>query len=299
MSLIVITGLAAEARIAVANDVPMIVGAGRADRLAADLEAAIAGGSRRLLSFGVAGALAPGLQAGDLVVAHGVRDGARRLSCDPVWRAAMSERLRRSSVQHQQEQGRATGARDNSELPPSHGLFRFSGDDRWQPIADSGAGPSLFADIAGVDSPLADAAGKAELFDTSGSVAVDMESAIVARAAERHGLPFAILRVIADPAHRPLPSSALVAMRSDGEVDIAAVLGALLRNPQELPALLRLALDSRAAFSVLVRARALLGPDFASADPAKLSSRHGVARRVQLAATRRAQYQEARASTGA
>jgi adenosylhomocysteine nucleosidase len=297
MSLIVITGLAAEARIAVANDVPMIVGAGRADRLAADLEAAIAGGSRRLLSFGVAGALAPGLQAGDLVVAHGVRDGARRLSCDPVWRAAMSERLRRSSLQ--QEQGRATGARDNFELPPSHGLFRFGRDDCWKPIADSGAGPSLFADIAGVDSPLADAAGKAELFGTSGSVAVDMESAIVARAAQRHGLPFAILRVIADPAHRPLPSSALVAMRSDGEVDIAAVLGALVRNPQELPALLRLALDSRAAFSVLVRARALLGPDFASAEPAKLSSRHGVARRVQPAATRRAQYQEARASTGA
>jgi hypothetical protein len=66
-----------------------------------------------------------------------------------------------------------------------------------------------------------------------------------------------------------------------------------------LPALLRLALDSREAFSVLVRARALLGPDFASADPAKLSSRHGVARRIQPAAARRAQYGAARASTGA
>jgi hypothetical protein len=77
------------------------------------------------------------------------------------------------------------------------------------------------------------------------------------------------------------------------------VLGALVRNPQELPALLRLAFDSREAFSALVRARALLGPDFASVDPAKLSSRHGVARRIQPAAARPAQYRAARASTGA
>ena len=92
------------------------------------------------------------------------------------------------------------------------------------------------------------------------------ESAIVARAAERHGLPFAILRVIADPAHRPLPSAALVAMRADGGIDVAAVLGALLRNPAQLPALIRLGLDSREAFSALVRARALLGANFAGVD---------------------------------
>jgi nucleoside phosphorylase len=257
MSLTVITGLAAEARIAVATHVTMIIGAGRAERLAADLETAIARGAQRLLSFGIAGALAPQLQAGDLVVAQGVRAGPRRLSCDPVWRSAMSDRLQGSSSSQPDE--------SLSQPPSSGGLFRFGADEGWRPIAEAG-GQSPSADIVGVDAPLADAAGKAALFAATGAAAVDMESAIVARAARRHGLPFAILRVIADPAHRPLPSAALVAMRADGEVDLAAVVGELIRNPGQLPALIRLALDSRDAFSALVSARALLGADFASVD---------------------------------
>ena len=40
-------------------------------------------------------------------------------------------------------------------------------------------------------------------------------------------------------------------MRADGEVDLAAVLGALIREPGQLPALIRLGLDSRRAFSAL------------------------------------------------
>jgi hypothetical protein len=263
MSLTVITGLAAEARIAVAMHVTMIVGAGRAERLAADLEAAIARGARRLLSFGIAGALAPQLLAGDLIVAQGVRDRGRRLSCDPVWRSAMSGRLQGASPQASPDDPPAPGG--DRQATPSCGLFRFGGEAGWRPIADAG-GQSPCADIVGVDAPLADAPGKAALFAATGAAAVDMESAIVARAARRHGLPFAILRVIADPAHRPLPSAALVAMRADGEVDLAAVVGALLRDPGQLPALIRLALDSRDAFSALVSARALLGADFASAD---------------------------------
>jgi adenosylhomocysteine nucleosidase len=265
MSLTVITGLAAEARIAVATHVTMIIGAGRADRLAADLEAAIARGARRLLSFGIAGALAPRLQAGDLIIAEHVRDGARRLSCDPAWRTAMSERLRGSSTGAQPDECFPFAPNGNPETPPSSGLFRFGRNDGWRPIVDAGS-QSLVADIAGVDAPIADAASKTALFAATGAAAVDMESTIVARAALRHGLPFAILRVIADPAHRPLPNAALVAMRADGEVDLAAVLGALIRDPFQLPALIRLALDSGGAFSALVRARALLGADFASAD---------------------------------
>jgi len=260
MSLIVVTGLAAEARIAIAADVPLIVGAGRADRLATELEAAIAGGARRLLSFGVAGALSPRLLPGDLVVAQGVRDGAHRLSCDPTWHAAICTQLQRSAA------GPIRGAPSapaNDLTPTSSAVFRYNRNGGWRPIVDLD-GSWRWAEIAGVDAPIADASEKRELFAAAGSVAVDMESTFVAQAARRHSLPFAILRVIADPASRPLPYAALVAMRADGEIDTAAVLGALLRNPSQLPALLRLALDSRAAFSALARVRALLGPSFAS-----------------------------------
>ena len=264
MSLIVVTGLAAEARIAAAPDVQTIIGAGRSARLAADIEAAIAGGARRLLSFGVAGALSPQLRAGDLVVAHGVTYGAWRLSCDLTWRAAISRRLQGLSTDPDQIRQVPGMAGEKGESLPA-GLYRYGRNGGWRPIAGSARSFSP-AEIAGVDAPLADVRGKRDLLEATDSVAVDMESAIAAQAARRHVLPFAIVRVIADPAQRPLPAAALCAMREDGEIDTTAVVGALARNPCQLPGLIRLAVDSRNAFSALVRVRALLGADFASAN---------------------------------
>src|SRR5579863_2323943 len=259
MSLIVVTGLAAEARIATTADEAMIVGAGRAERLAADLEAAIVRGARRLLSFGVAGGLSPQLQPGDLVVAHGVRDGRHNFSCDPEWREEMSRRLQWSPWRPRHAGDNAHGEQ------PAAAVLRFGDGGGWRPLLNAARRSSL-ADIAGAHAPVAEASDKAALFETSGAIAVDMESVIVARAAQRHSLPFAILRVIADPADQSLPRSALTAMRADGEVNIGAVLGRLLRNPSEVSALARLAVDARKAFAALARARAILGSDFASLD---------------------------------
>jgi adenosylhomocysteine nucleosidase len=266
MSLIVVTGLAAEARIAVSTDTT-IIGAGRASRLSRDLEAAIAGGARRLLSFGVAGALVPQLQSGDLILAHGVRDGQDALPCDPEWRHAMSRRLR-SAVARPRSSDEFSPAQASSS---AGALFRFDRKIGWRSLADMGTRYPI-AEIAGSDSPVADDIGKTALFAATGAVAVDMESVIVARAAQRHGLPFAILRVVADPSHRELPSAALVAMRADGEVDVGSVLAALLRDLRQVPTLARLALDARCAFSALAQARATLGPDFASLDPDEFRS---------------------------
>jgi adenosylhomocysteine nucleosidase len=271
MSLAVVTGLAAEARIAVAPRGAMLVGAGRTERLAAELEAAIARGARRLLSFGVAGALAPCLRAGDLVIAHAVLDGGRRLECDADWRNAMSGRLLGAASHSPADERDGGGGHADMEPPTASGLLRFSEGGAWRPLARGGP-RRLLADIAGVGAPVADAAAKAALFAATGAAAVDMESAVVARAAQRHGLPFAILRVIADPAHRPLPGAALVAMGADGEVDLLAVLRALIREPRQLPALIRLARDSRGAFAALGRARSALGEDFGSLDLAGLAA---------------------------
>jgi hypothetical protein len=100
----------------------------------------------------------------------------------------------------------------------------------------------------------------------SGAVAVDMESHVAARLAAHYGLPFAALRIIADPAERSLPAAALVGMRPDGSTDIAAVLRALGRRPSDLPALIRTALDARAAFAALHRDRRTLCALFGFAD---------------------------------
>ena len=42
--------------------------------------------------------------------------------------------------------------------------------------------------------------------------------------------------------------------------DIAAMIRSVLRRPRELPALLRTALDARAARATMIRGRRLLGP---------------------------------------
>ena len=116
------------------------------------------------------------------------------------------------------------------------------------------------ASIAGIERPAADRAAKLRLHAALGVVAVDMESHIAARLAAARKLPFAALRAIADPAERDLPPAALLALKPDGSPDLRAVLLSLMRRPAQLPALLRLAFDARAAFAALLRGRRALGP---------------------------------------
>ena len=47
-------------------------------------------------------------------------------------------------------------------------------------------------------------------------------------------LSFAAVRVVIDPAYRPLPQAALVGMRSDGKADVWAVARSLLRQPRQI-----------------------------------------------------------------
>jgi hypothetical protein len=114
--------------------------------------------------------------------------------------------------------------------------------------------------IVGVREPIAHAQAKRRLHETTGAIAVDMESHMVARAAEQHGVPFAAIRVVVDPVERTIPRSALAGSRSDGTVDPRAVLRSLVRYPGDLFGLIRMSLDARAARATLVRGRDLLGP---------------------------------------
>lgn len=114
--------------------------------------------------------------------------------------------------------------------------------------------------FAGGDMIAATAARKAELHRASGAIAVDMESHRAARAAQRHGLPFAAARVISDAADRTLPPAARVGMKSDGNVDLPAVLRSLLMSPWQLPALVRTGLEAETAFRALLRGHRMLGP---------------------------------------
>lgn len=101
---------------------------------------------------------------------------------------------------------------------------------------------------------------KSQLHRETGALAVDLESAAVAEACQAAGKPFAVIRAIADPASRRLPSLALDALDAEGRPRAMKVAAGLLRRPLELPGLIRVGLDSRAALSALDAAVGRLGP---------------------------------------
>jgi hopanoid-associated phosphorylase len=212
--LIVVSGLAAEARIASGRGVHLIVGGGDATRLAGDIDRAIGDGGNALLSFGMAGGLQPGTAPGRVVIPSEVVSGKERFAADQDW----TQRLR-------------------ARLPESMGQ-----------------------NVAGVDAPVTSLPAKEALRASTGAAAVDMESHVVARAAARDRLPFAVLRAIADPAERALPDAAIAGMGHDGRADLRAVLWSLARNPAQLPSLLRIAADARRAMVALTRCKRVLGP---------------------------------------
>jgi adenosylhomocysteine nucleosidase len=112
--------------------------------------------------------------------------------------------------------------------------------------------------IATMPAPVATAADKAALFRATGAAAVDLESGAVARVAARWALPFGMLRAVCDPAMRDLPPAALAALDSRGTIGLGRIAAALLRQPAQLPALLRLAGEARAARAALAGAAARL-----------------------------------------
>ena len=119
-------------------------------------------------------------------------------------------------------------------------------------------GAPIMGAIYGGGQIVASAAAKSALHARTGAVAVDLESAAVARVAARFGLPFAVLRAICDPADRDLPRAALVALDQAGRIGAVRVAWAVLSRPQEIPALIRLGGDAaRARHALVTRVRAI------------------------------------------
>jgi len=211
--MIVVVGLEFEARIA-AGFGAQVICSGDGRNLADKLSNAITDDCRGLVSFGVAGGLAPELKPGDCVVGSAVLSESGRVDLDSYWSKILL-----------------------------------------QAIPDA-----VLGELAGVSAPVADPRAKRTLHAKTGAIAVDMESHIVAQVAKARGLPVAAIRVITDPSIRALPPVALAALRPNGTTDIGAMIRFLIRQPSQLPALLRTALDARAARASLLRGRRLVGP---------------------------------------
>jgi adenosylhomocysteine nucleosidase len=212
---VVLVGLAFEARIAAGRGV-LVVCRGSGCELSGVLQPALQEGCRSIISFGVAGGLAPDLRAGDVVVASAIRDSHVVWQTDPIW---------------------------------SKKLLATAPDIRHGPVI-------------GVDSAVLEPAAKRALYAGTGAVAVDMESHLVARAADAHNLAFAAVRVVVDPVHRAIPEAALMAIGPAGIADISPVLREIMAHPSQLGAFVRVAVDAYFARIALARVRRIVGPNF-------------------------------------
>jgi hopanoid-associated phosphorylase len=225
----VVTGLRMEARRVRGLDLAVACSGGSPDKARSEAARLVADGAAALVSFGLAGGLAPELRPGDLLLPETVRGaGAASWSVDPIWRERVHARL-------------AAG-----------GLNSIPGA------------------IVGSDNIVATASEKRALYEATGAQAVDMESHWVATVATVAGLPFLVVRALADPYDQVVPQVAREALRPDGRVRIRATLGGVIRQPGELMALLRLGRQSARGLASLRRAATRAGPAF-SFDPSRVA----------------------------
>jgi adenosylhomocysteine nucleosidase len=210
MKVAAITGIEAEARIARRAGLEAAASGGRAVRTLALAETFLHEGADALLSFGIAGALAPHLATGALLLPRLVldEDGSHH-AVDETWRARVEKML--AAAGRAVESGVMLGAAEAAATP----------------------------------------ARKAALFQATGSIAVDLESHLVARASAAAKRPFLVLRAIADPASRALPPAAVNGLDENGAPALGRVLSSVLRDPTQIPALIRLAGDTRTALFAL------------------------------------------------
>lgn len=112
--------------------------------------------------------------------------------------------------------------------------------------------------LVGVEKVVCARDSKAALRSETGAAAVDMESHIAAAYAAKAGIPFAALRVIADPATRALPEITQTALKPNGDIDLRKVLRGVARNPLTLRQLVSTGIDFNRALRSLRGCRGFL-----------------------------------------
>jgi hopanoid-associated phosphorylase len=208
-----VTGLALEARIARGRGVHAVPTGGDAGRVTRIIECELSRGAAAIISFGIAGGIAPSVAPGTWVVGRAVVTRVGRISANAAWAEALGARL--------------PGA--------------------------------LVVDIASSDAIVATREAKRALHRSTGASVVDNESGIVAEVAAARGVPFAVFRVVSDPASRSLPAVAAIGLDAGGAINARAALRSLARAPAQLPSVVRTALDAAAALHALSSGRRRLG----------------------------------------
>ena len=115
------------------------------------------------------------------------------------------------------------------------------------------------APIAGSEIIVATGDAKRALAAQTGAVAADMESHRVAGVAARTGLPFLIVRAVADRSDQAIPRVARGAIDARGDIRHLTLLGKLIGRPWEIRPLIALGRSSSKGLATLSRV-AVLAP---------------------------------------
>jgi len=124
--------------------------------------------------------------------------------------------------------------------------------------SDSACTDALFSSDVIISEP----AQKQSLHQMSNAVAVDMESAAIAMAAQQAQIPFMAIRAIVDDARTTIPACINSVMDQYGNINSAHMLRLLLMHPSAWPRLMCLGRQFKAARSTLSRVAIISEPDF-------------------------------------
>lgn len=164
-----------------------------------------------LISMGVSGGLAPGMNAGETIVGTAVHSNIPGVD---AW--------------HEKDMDRE----ERNRLIPR--------------LKNYPQGP-----LMGVAKPVMDISEKLSLHETSGALAVDMESLSAARIAAGHKTPFAVVRAVSDCSECSLPEVILESLDESGNPQIWPIVKAILKKPPLLFKLIKLGKDYSKALNSL------------------------------------------------
>ncbi len=173
-----------------------------------------------VVSTGVAGALSPALRIGDVITAGEVIDETTgdRFPC------------------HNPTDGHV----NTFGAPPSGGAVAkpsASGTPNSSLATSSPSGPVAILSVARM---ITSAEEKRSLAHTFAAVAVDMESAAIARVCRERSLPFATVRAISDTAEETIPPAVTTFFDPDGRLRFARIAAELVARPRLLGTLRKL-----------------------------------------------------------